>query len=162
MHINDIDETALKILGVLQEDARINNADLAKQVGLSPSACLRRVNLMEDSGLIEGYVTRISRKAFGYPISVFAHVTLERQVDQDLAVFEKRIIACQEVMDCYLMTGDSDYLLHVVVADMADYERFLSESLTVIPGIERVRSSICLRTIVERPGPPLQVNRRGV
>ena len=159
MQSSELDDTALNILGVLQENARINNADLAKHVGLSPSACLRRVNLMEDSGLIEGYVTKVNREAFGYPISVFAHVTLERQVDQDLAVFEKKIITCREVMDCYLMTGDSDYLLHGVVADMSDYERFLSESLTVIPGIERVRSSVCLRTIVERPGPPLQLNR---
>ena len=159
MQLAEIDDTALLILRELQDNARMNNAELAKRVGLSPSACLRRVNAMEESGLIEGYVTRVSREATGYSVSVFANVTLERQVDQDLAVFEERIVACPEVMDCYLMTGDSDYLLHVVVSDMPDYERFLSESLTMVPGIERVRSSVCLRTVVERTTPPLRATR---
>ena len=121
------DTTDRRILEVIQEEARISNTELADRVGLSPSPCWRRVRTLEATGVIERYVTLVNAKAVGLPITVFATVTLEKQVESALGSFEKAVTERPEVMECNLMTGEFDYLLRVVVPDLAAYERFLMD-----------------------------------
>ena len=113
-----------RILELLQEDARISNADLAANIGLSPSPCWRRVRALEERGVIRRYVTLVTPEAIGLPVNVWVHVTLDEQVERRLEHFEKAIVARPEVMECYLMTGESDYLLRVVVPDIKAYDAF--------------------------------------
>ena len=126
------DGTDRRILEVIQEDARISNTELADRIGLSPSPCWRRVRTLEDNGVIERYVTLVNAKAVGLPITVFATVTLEKQVESALESFEKAVTERPEVMECNLMTGEFDYLLRVVVPDLTAYERFLMDHLSLI------------------------------
>ncbi|GIS91692.1 MAG: hypothetical protein CM1200mP20_17330 [Pseudomonadota bacterium] len=120
-----LDKIDSRILEIIQEEARISNTDLADRVGLSPSPCWRRVRALESNGIIERYVTLVNAKAVGLPINVFATVTLEKQVEPPFEAFEKAVTERPEVMECNLMTGEFDYLLRVVVPDLAAYERFL-------------------------------------
>ena len=142
-----LDKHDRAILSALQRDGRIANSALAQAVALSESACLRRVRALEESGLIEGYTARLSQPLAGYPVNVFVDITLNRQAQTDLQSFEAAIKAIPEIMECYLMSGDSDYLLRVVVADTADFERIHSQLLTRLPGVARVHSSFALRTV---------------
>ena len=135
------------ILETLQRDARITNAALAEKVSLSESACLRRVRALETSGLISGYGARIDQVKAGLPVNVFVSITLDRQDQTDLQAFEQAVRRIPEVMECYLMTGDFDYLLRVVVADTADFERVHSRHLTQLPHVARVHSSFALRAV---------------
>lgn len=143
------------ILTVLQEDARISNAELARRVGLSPSPCLRRVRELETSGVIRRFVTLLDPAAVGLPVSIFVNVTLERQIEGALEGFEAALLDRPEVMECYLMTGDSDYLLRVVVPDLPAYERFLMDHLTRIPGVASIKSSVSLNQVKYRTALPL-------
>ena len=143
------------ILTVLQEDARISNAELARRVGLSPSPCLRRVRELETSGVIRRFVTLLEPAAVGLPVSIFVNVTLERQIEGALEGFEAALLDRPEVMECYLMTGDSDYLLRVVVPDLPAYERFLMDHLTRIPGVASIKSSVSLNQVKYRTSLPL-------
>ncbi|HEX2494486.1 MAG TPA: Lrp/AsnC family transcriptional regulator, partial [Steroidobacter sp.] len=111
------------ILEALQHEGRIPNSLLAQRVNLSESACLRRVRALEESGLIEGYTAIVSQPKAGCPVNVFISITLDRQDESDLRKFEEAVRKIPEVMECYLMTGDFDYLIRVVVADTADFER---------------------------------------
>jgi Lrp/AsnC family transcriptional regulator, leucine-responsive regulatory protein len=135
------------ILQALQHDGRIANSALAQRVSLSESACLRRVRALEEAGLIEGYTALLSQQKAGYPVNVFINITLDRQDESDLRKFEDTVRKIPEVMECYLMTGDYDYLVRVVVADTADFERLHSKHLTRLPGVARVHSSFALRTV---------------
>ena len=135
------------ILEVLQRDARITNAALAERANLSESACLRRVRALEASGLISGYGARLDQEKAGLPVNVFVNITLGRQDQADLQAFETAVRAIPEVMECYLMTGDFDYLVRIVVADTADFERVHSQQLTRLPGVARVHSSFALRAV---------------
>lgn len=150
-----LDAIDRRILGQLQENARISNADLARAVGLSPSPCLRRVRELEKEGIVRGYVALLKPGAVGLPVSIFVQVTLERQVEGALEEFERAIGARPEVMECYLMTGDADYLLRVVVPDLPAYERFLMDHLTRIPGVAGIKSSVSLKQIKYRTALPL-------
>ena len=136
-----------QILKELQRDGRISNVDLAKAVGLSPSPCLRRVRDLEKSGIIERYGAILNQGAAGLPLSVFVQVTLERQVETALETFERIIAERPEVLEAYLMTGDSDYLLRIVVPDVSDYEIFLKDHLTRIPGVASIKSSFALNRV---------------
>ena len=118
MPISALDPTDWKILARLQVDARLSNVDLAQAVHLSPSPCLNRVRNLETSGVIKRYVSLLDPLALGLTVSVFIQVTLEKQVEKQLGSFESAIQQRPEVMECYLMTGDSDYLLRVVVPDI--------------------------------------------
>ena len=149
-----LDAIDRRILHELQENARISNADLARTVGLSPSPCLRRVRELEQSGDIRGHVALLSPPAVGLPVSVFIQVTLERQVEKALDVFEASVLDRPEVMECYLMTGEYDYLLRLVVADMADFERIHSQHLTRLPSVARVHSSFAMRTVTRAAALP--------
>jgi Lrp/AsnC family leucine-responsive transcriptional regulator len=125
-----LDSIDRRILQQLQVRARQTNVELADAVGLSPSACLRRVRELEERGVIAGYVALVAPAALGLGVSVMLNVTLERQIETALEEFERRIADWPEVMECYLMTGDADYLLRVVVADLSAYEHFLMHRLT--------------------------------
>lgn len=144
-----------RILKTLQGNARIRNVELAEEVGLSPSPCLRRVRALESAGVIKGYVTLVDQNQVDLPVSVFVSVTLEKQIEPVLEVFEEHIRQRPEVMECYLMTGDADYLLRVVTADLAAYERFLLNHLTRVPGVASIKSSFALKQVVYRTALPL-------
>ena len=135
------------IVLTLQHEGRIANSALAEKVSLSESACLRRVRALEDSGLIEGYTAIVNQERAGYPVNVFVNITLDRQDQTDLSAFEQAVRQIPEVMECYLMTGAYDYLLRVVVADTADFERLHSQHLTRLPHVARVHSSFALRPV---------------
>ncbi len=143
------------ILTALQRAARTSNIDLADTVGLSPSACLRRVRDLENSGVIDRYAAVLDQSAVGLGVSVFVQVTLERQIETALETFERHVATCSEVMECYLMTGDSDYLLRVVVSDLAAYEQFLKTHLTRIPGVSSIKSSFALKRVKYETALPL-------
>ncbi len=155
------DRITWRILDRLQVDARVSNADLAREVGLSPSPCLRRVRELEQSGVIKDYVTLLEPAEVGLPISVFVQVTLERQVEHALETFERAMLDRPEVMECYLMTGDADYLLRVVVADVEAYETFLKEHLTRVPGVAGIKSSFALNQVKYRTALPLPLPATG-
>ena len=160
MLINELDAVDRRILVVLQEHARISNVDLAEQVGISPSPCWRRVKTLEDSGVIAKHVSLVDPAAVGLPVSVFIQVTLERQIETALETFEQTVLARPEVMECYLMTGDSDYLLRVVVADLSAYERFLMDHLTRLNGVASIKSSFALKQVKYRTALPLSGSER--
>ena len=153
----ELDATDWKILSRLQDDARLSNVDLARAVNLSPSPCLARVRRLEEGGLISRYVTLLDALALGVTVSVFIQVRLERQVEKALEIFERAIAERPEVMECYLMTGDADYLLRVVVADVAAYEQFLKNHLTRIPGVASIKSSFALNRVKYETALPLPV-----
>ena len=143
------------ILAELQTDGRISNVQLAARVNLSESACLRRVRALEDTGYIDGYVALVNQPRAGVPGNVFVFIALNREVERELAAFEQAVRELPEVMECFLMTGEFDYLLRVVVADMADFERLHRDSLTRLPGVARVNSSVAIRTVQRKTALPI-------
>ncbi len=147
MRMIDLDARDRAILRILQLDGRITNADLAERVNLSPSACLRRVKLLEESGLVKGTVTLLDEAAAGVPGTAFVFVTLDQQGRQSLDAFEAAVLAHPEIMECYLLAGTADYLLRIVFADTADFERIHRNALTTLPGVVRVQSTLALRTV---------------
>jgi len=140
----ELDAIDRKILGLLQQDGRMTILNLAEKVGLSPSPCLRRVRILEDAGVIARYVAVLDQQKSGLPVSVFVSLKLESQREDALDRFAKAIAKWPEVLECYLMTGPRDYLLRVVVSDLAAYERFLKQKLTRLPGIASIESSFAL------------------
>jgi DNA-binding Lrp family transcriptional regulator len=150
-----IDTKDRKILDRLQGDARIANVDLARAVNLSPSPCLARVRALEERGVIRRYVTLLDPVKIGLTVSVFIQVTLEKQVEAALDRFERAIRERPEVMECYLMTGDSDYLIRVVVPDVPALERFIIDVLSRIPGVGNIRSSFALKQVKYQTALPL-------
>ncbi len=146
----DLDAIDRAILQNLQRDGRLSNADLAESINLSPSATLRRVRMLEEAGVIEGYAMLVNQKAIGKPTNIFVEVSLESQSEANLNAFEKAVDHCPEVMECYLMSGDSDYVLRVVVSDTADYERVHKEYLSRLPNVSRIRSNFALRTVCKK------------
>ena len=150
-----LDAVDLRILDALQDDGSLSNVELARRVHLSPSPCLARVKALEASGVISRYVALANAAALGLGLNVFISISLKAQNKESLADFERRIAEQQEVMECYLMTGDSDYLIRVAVADMAALERFILEQLTSIPGIEKIRSSFALKQVRYKTALPL-------
>jgi Lrp/AsnC family leucine-responsive transcriptional regulator len=150
-----VDPIDVRILARLQNDARMSNVDLAKAVHLSPSPCLARVKRLEQSGLIKRYVSLLDPVALGLTVSVFIQVRLERQVESALEIFEREMAARPEVMECYLMTGDSDYLLRVLVPDVQALERFIVDFLSRIPGVGNIKSSFALKQVKYKTALPL-------
>jgi Lrp/AsnC family leucine-responsive transcriptional regulator len=155
----NLDSTDIRILKELQQDGGLSNVELAKRVHLSPSPCLTRVKALEAQGVIERYVALANPKALGLGLNVFINISLKEQSKEALSVFEARIAEQEEVMECYLMTGDSDYLIRVVVADIAALERFILEQLTPIPGIEKIRSSFTLKQVRYKTALPMPRTR---
>ncbi len=152
----DLDRYDRAIVALLQEDARITNARLAEKVSLSESACLRRVRGLEESGLIQGYAALIDQQKAGYPVNVFVNITLDRQHQSGLEAFESEVRRIPEVMECYLMTGEHDYFLRLIVADLVDFERVHSQQLTRLPSVARVQSSFAMRTVTRTKAIPVK------
>lgn len=150
-----LDALDIRILQQLQEDSSLTNVELARRVHLSPSPCLARVKALESAGVIQRYVALADPKVLGLGLSVFISISLKEQSKEALAEFERRIADHDEVMECYLMTGDSDYLIRVAVADMAALERFILDQLTPIPGVEKIRSSFALKQVRYKTALPL-------
>lgn len=149
------DGTDTRILRELQENARLTNVELAQRVHLSPSPCLARVRTLEAEGIISRYVTLLDPAKLGIDLSVFIQIRLERQVEQALEQFEAAMSRTPEVMECYLMTGDSDYLIRVVVEDVRALERFILDGLAKIPGVANIRSSIAIKQVKYKTALPL-------
>lgn len=142
--LNPVDK---KILSILQNNARIPNTELADAVSLTPSPCLRRVQRLEETGVIDGYVALLNHEAIGRNFHVFVEVTLQTQTKKSIDQFEAEIMEFSEVLECYLITGDTDYLLRVAVADMDAYQRFLMERLTHVKGVDDIRSVIAMKQV---------------
>ena len=152
---NAIDAVDIRILAALQEDAKLTNVELASRVSLSPSPCLARVRRLETAGIISRYVTVLNPLALGLGVSVFIQIRLEKQVEHALDDFEAAMHRHPEVMECYLMTGDSDYLVRVVVADIPALERFIVDELSKTPGVANIRSSFALKQVKYTTALPL-------
>jgi Lrp/AsnC family leucine-responsive transcriptional regulator len=152
-----MDHIDYRILERLQHEARISNVDLARAVNLSPSPCLSRVRALEADGTISRYVTLLDAKRIGLTVSVIVQVTLEKQVEPALAAFEKAVRERPEVMECYLMTGDADYLLRVLVPDLPAFERFILQFLSRVPGVGNIKSSFALKQVKYQTALPLPV-----
>jgi len=152
----NFDSIDLKILRELQNDSSLSNVELAKRVHLSPSPCLARVKALEASGCIREYVALLAPEALGLRLNVFISISLKQQGRQSLQNFERNICECDEVMECYLMTGDADYLIRVVMADMQALEHFIIERLSPMPEVEKIRSSLSLKQVRYKTALPLR------
>ncbi|GAB3625800.1 ArsR family transcriptional regulator [Pandoraea terrae] len=152
-----LDRIDIAILQHLQKDARITNAELARAVNLSSTPCFNRVRALEKLGLFRQHVSLLDAEALGLRLNVFIQVSLERQVENALSRFEQAVGERPEVMECYLMTGDADYLLRVVMPDMQSLERFIVQWLTKIPGVSNIRSSFALKQVRYKTALPLPV-----
>ncbi|AZC25131.1 Transcriptional regulator, AsnC family [Pseudomonas sessilinigenes] len=141
-----------KILAALQRDGRLSNVQLAQEIGLSPSPCLRRVRMLEDVGVIRGYQATLDRDEVGLGLTVFVGVKVERHNDAEAEAFRQAVLQLPEVISAFLVSGESDFLLQVVVPDLRGYDRFLTGHLLKIPGVSDIRSNFAIHT-VKTPGP---------
>ncbi|MBB5685696.1 Lrp/AsnC family transcriptional regulator [Sphingobium boeckii] len=156
--MNKLDAMDCRILAELQADGRMSNQELSERVGLSPSPCLRRLRQLEERGVISRYVALVDPDAVGLAVTAFVRVRLGSQDDKHLAIFEQAVAGFPEVMECYLMTGDADYHLRVVVGSLGDFEDFLRHKLTRIKGVSQVTTSFGLRPIVYRTELPARAS----
>ncbi|WP_321897267.1 Lrp/AsnC family transcriptional regulator [Burkholderia cepacia] len=152
----ELDATDIKILNELQKDARLTNVELSSRVNLSPSPCLARVRELERKGLIRQRVTLLSAEALGLNVNVFIHVSLENQRRENLDDFERSVVVIPGVMECYLMTGDADYLLRVLVRDTPALEHLIVDELARIGNVKSIRSSFALKQVLYSTEIPLQ------
>lgn len=145
---NSLDSFDQAILSALQEDGRITNQELADRIGLSPSPCLRRTKRLESEGFVSAYVALVDPQKLGLDVTAFVRVRLDSQDDRHLEQFESAIAGFPEVMECYLMTGEADYQLRIIVPSLAAFEEFLRHRLTRIAGVAQVTTSFALRPVV--------------
>ena len=145
-----MDEIDRKVLRVLQRDGRITNQDLAAQVGLSPSPCLRRLRNLERSGVIEGYTAIVDQRRYGLPLDIFVRIKLERHDEDTVHRFEESVRSTAQILECYLITGSSDYLLHVAGESLEAYEHFMRDKLRLIPGIGAIETSFAIKQVKKR------------
>lgn len=151
----DLDATDRRILSVLQREGRITNAELSERVNLSPSACHRRVQRLEEEGFIAGYVALLDARRLGRPTTVFVEITLQGQADEVLDAFERAVQRVPAVLECHLMAGSADYLLKVVVEDTEDFARIHRQYLARLPGVAQMQSSFALRTVFKTTALPV-------
>lgn len=147
MQPNELDRFDRAILSELQRDGRVTNVELAERVNLSPSACLRRTRMLEESGIVAGYALLLDHKACGKPGNALVMVSLDQQGRQTLSKFEEAVQQYPEIMECYLLAGQADYFVHIVYSDAADFERIHTDILTQLPGVVRVQTTLSLRTV---------------
>ncbi|ERM01316.1 AsnC family transcriptional regulator [Brucella intermedia 229E] len=151
-----LDEIDKRILRVLQRDGRIANNDLAREVGLSPSPCLRRVKLLEEAGVIDRYVAVLNPAKVGKGLTFFTRIRLDQQDEETLQTFAKEILKLPQVLECYFMLGDYDAMIRVVAADIEDYRRFQSEYLSRIKGVQNLKTDVPSQTVKQTSEmPPL-------
>ncbi|MEQ8516805.1 MAG: Lrp/AsnC family transcriptional regulator [Chromatocurvus sp.] len=155
MSVHRLDRVDRNILEALQHDAGLSNAELAEKICLSPSPCSRRVRILQEQGFFRGKVVLVNPVRVGLPVSVFVQVTLDQSVRRNLQHFEATVSDWPEVMECYLMAGDVDYLLRIAVPDLATYQRFLEDRLTGLKGVNSIRSSFSLKQVQYRTALPL-------
>ena len=153
-----LDKIDLRILADLQDDGRMTNVDLARRSGISAPPCLRRVRALEESGYIRGYHADIAPELLGYGVTVFAQVGLSSQADTDLKRFETLVNSWPMVRECYMLAGDTDFLLKVVAENWESYHRFLTETLTKAPNVSHVKSSLAIRPTKRAPGVPIDAD----
>ena len=144
---SQLDSKDRQIIRALQANGRMTNQDLAEKVNLSPSPCLRRLRLLEDSGAIRGFHAEVDAKAYGLPITVFVRIRLERHNEEDVQRFESQVLAIDEVLECHVLTGASDYQLRVVVPDLDNYEDFIRNRVHRIGGIASIDTSFVYGTV---------------
>ncbi len=149
--MSGLDAIDRNIIRLLRLNARMSNAKLAEEVGLSPSACLRRINILEQEGIIRGYTAIVASAAGGDGIAVMVHITLDRQTEEYLNRFEAAVRKYPEIRECYLMTGDFDYFLRVEAESARDFERIHKEILSSLPGVTRIHSSFSIRNVLAAP-----------
>lgn len=155
-----LDALDRRILAALQRDSRLSNVDLAAEVGLSPSPCLRRVRILEDAGVITGYRAILDRDRIGLGLTVFVGIKVDRHDDAHATAFRQAAAALPEVVSCHMVSGESDFLLQIVLKDLAAYERMLLDKLLKLPGVKDIRSSFVLNTVKSAAPLPLdQVGR---
>jgi DNA-binding Lrp family transcriptional regulator len=142
-----LDEASLRILDALQENAELSNAELAERIGLSPSPCWRRVAEMKEQGVLRGSVALVDPLKLGLTVNVFVHVSLKQQDKASLEMFTEAISQHPEIMECYLMSGEADFLLRAVIEDLSKYQTLLLECLTQIPSVASIRSSFALSQV---------------
>lgn len=152
-----LDATDIRILRELQQNGKLSNVQLAEKVNLSPSPCLARVRALEASGVLDRYVAILNPEHFGLPVSVFIRVALEKQQEVHLERFEAKIRDFPQVMECYLMSGDSDYLIRVVVRDVAELQLFIVRELSTIEGVANIQSSFALKQVKYKTALPLEL-----
>ncbi|MFA9229347.1 MAG: Lrp/AsnC family transcriptional regulator [Microgenomates group bacterium] len=145
----ELDATDRRILGVLQKDGRITNAVLSERVNLSPSACHRRVQRLEDEGYIAGFVALLDARKLGRPTTVFVEITLQGQADDLLDAFEREVAKVPDILECHLMAGTADYLIKIMAQDTEDFARIHRQFLSRLPGVRQMQSSFALRTVVK-------------
>ena len=145
----DLDATDRRILSVLQKDGRITNADLSERVNLSPSACHRRVQLLEEAGYIDGYVALLNTRRMGKPTTVFVEITLQSQAEDLLDAFEREVAKVPDILECHLMAGTADYLIKIMAEDTEDFALIHRQHLSRLPGVRQMQSSFALRTVVK-------------
>ena len=150
-----MDAIDFRIVRELQANARLTNQELSERVNLSPSPCLRRLRNLEKTGVIVGYTALVDQDKYGLPINVFLSVRLEKQTQELIRTFERRIQDIDEVLECYTTTGTHDYLLHVVTDSLKSYERFIKETLTTIPGIGTIESAFIFGVVKRKSAFPL-------
>ncbi|WP_280552767.1 Lrp/AsnC family transcriptional regulator [Halomonas sp. 25-S5] len=150
-----LDAIDRRLLAALQRDARLSNVQLAEEVNLSPSPCLRRVRQLEAAGLIRGYHAELDRGGVGLGLTVFVGIKVERHHEAQANAFREAVVALPEVVSAHLVSGESDFLLQVVVADLAAYEHFLTGTLLRLPGISDIRSNFAIQTVKEHGPLPL-------
>ena len=155
MPTTSLDSIDVQILDVLQKEGRLTNLELADRVGLSPSPCLRRVRRLEEEGYIEGYSARLSLKKVGLGVTAFVRVNIERHRDADAEVFLRAVKKIPEIISCYITSGESDFLLQVVVTDLEGYRLFALEKLIRVPGVKDIRSSFVIGSVKELAPLPL-------
>jgi DNA-binding Lrp family transcriptional regulator len=155
-----LDHIDIHILSLLQDKGRITNVDIADKVGISAPPCLRRVKSLEDVGYIKGYHAVLNHEALGYNVIVFSHVKLHSHSDTDLSAFQDLIQTWEEVRECYMLAGDTDFLLKIVAEDWDAYQRFLTTKLTQAANVAHVKSSLAIRQNKNAPGIPLKIPQR--
>jgi Lrp/AsnC family transcriptional regulator, leucine-responsive regulatory protein len=151
--VTDLDRLDLKILAELMGDARASQLELAEKVGLSATACARRIRQLEEAGIIRGYSADLDATALGLVTTVVVTITLEKQSEDYLAAFEAAIARCPDIVSCHLMSGSDDYHLQVLARDIADFERIHKQHLSRMPGVARIHSSFAMREVVRRAIP---------
>ncbi|MCF8510481.1 MAG: Lrp/AsnC family transcriptional regulator [Rhodobacteraceae bacterium] len=144
-----LDATDRRILTVLQKDGRITNAELSERVNLSPSACHRRVQQLEEAGYIDSYVALLNTRMMGKPTTVYVEITLQSQAEELLDAFEREVARVPDILECHLMAGTADYLIKIMAEDTEDFARIHRQHLSRLPGVRQMQSSFALRTVVQ-------------
>jgi DNA-binding Lrp family transcriptional regulator len=150
-----LDRIDRQILGLLQADGRMTNVDLADRVGLTAPPCLRRVRALEEAGAIQGYHAELDAATLGYPITVFAMVSLKSQAERDLAAFEAHVATIPEIRECHMLNGEIDFILKIVASDLRSFQDILTTHLTPAPNVASVKTSLTIRTSKHQPGIPV-------